>query len=90
MNLYIAAVLMAVIGCVCALLCAAWSIPSWRRRLRGPALTDRVLGDPAAKGLSGWQGRIFSAVISIGIAICAMVSWYGCYCVLAALGHGPG
>ncbi len=90
MNLYIAAVLMAVVVSACALLCVVWSIRSWRRRLQGPAVTNQVLGGPSAKGLSGWQGRIGSVLISIGIAICAVVAWYGCYCVLAALGHGPG
>ena len=82
--LYTTAALMAFVGVVCAVLCVVWSIPSWRRRLARP----QVLVGPQTRGLTGWPARVGSALVSTGIAACALVGWYGCYCVLAALRVG--
>ena len=82
--LYTTAALMAFVGVVCAVLCVAWSIPSWRRQLARP----QVLGRPETGGLTGWPARVGSALVSTGIAACAVVGGYGCYCVLAALSVG--
>lgn len=83
--LYATAALMAFVGAVCAVLCVAWSIPSWRRRLARNAVVPKALGCPVAGGLTGWPARVGSALVSTGIASCAVVGWYGCYCVLASL-----
>ncbi|MFN8739714.1 MAG: hypothetical protein ACK5YR_07330 [Pirellula sp.] len=82
--LYTTAALMAFVGFFCAVLCLAWSIPSWRRRLA----RSQAPGHSEAGGLAGWPARVGSALISIGIAACAVAGWYGCYCVLAALSVG--
>lgn len=87
MNLLVlntTAAMMAFVGIVCTVLCVAWSIPSWRRRLAMFAIAPQVRG-PATGGLTGWPARVGSGMVSIGIAACAVVGWYGCYCVLAAL-----
>ena len=86
--LYTTAALMAFVGVVCAVLCVAWSIPSWRRRLARPPVATQVLGRPETGGLTGWPARVGSALVSTVIAACAVVGWYGCYCVLAALSVG--
>jgi len=82
--LYTTAALMAVVAVACTALCLAWSVPAWRRRLarRGVAIEVQS-GDTG--GLSGWTARVGSGLISIGIATCAVVGWYGCFSVLAAL-----
>jgi hypothetical protein len=79
--LYTTAALMAIVAVACTGLCLLWSKPSWRLRLgrRG----EEVPGTQA-KALSGWPARIGSGLISTGIAACAGVAWYGCYCVLTA------
>jgi hypothetical protein len=82
--LYITVVLMAIVAFACTVLCLAWSIPSWRRRLARSRTEPQAF--PALHvGLSGWQARVGNCLISIGIASCALAGWYGCYCVLAAL-----
>jgi len=89
--LYTTAALMAVVAVACTALCLAWSVPAWRRRLarRGVAIEVRsaepgkLTGWPG--GLTGWTARVGSGLISIGIATCAVVGWYGCFSVLAAL-----
>jgi len=81
---YTSAALMAVVAAACTALCLAWSIPSWRRRLAGPGVAPEVRS-PNTGGLSGWPARVGSGLVSTGIAACAVVGWYGCYCVLAAL-----
>lgn len=86
--LYTTAVLMALVGVVCAVICVAWSIPSWRRRLARPPVASQVRCRPESEGLTGWPARVGSALISTGIAACAVAGWYGCYCVLTALGVG--
>jgi hypothetical protein len=83
--LYATAALMAFVGAVCAVLCVAWSILSWRRRLARNTVVPNVLGRPEAGGLTGWPARVGTALVSTGIASCAAVGWYGCYCVLASL-----
>ena len=81
----IAAALMALVAVACTALCIAWSIPSWRRRLTRPgAAPDAGAAEPG--GLTGWPERVGSGVVSIGIAACAAVAWYGCSCVLGELG----
>lgn len=82
--LYTTAALMAVVAVACTALCLAWSVPAWRRRLarRGVAIEVRS-AEPGR--LTGWPARVGSGLISIGIATCAVVAWYGCFSVLAAL-----
>jgi hypothetical protein len=83
--MYTTAALMALLAVACTALCLAWSIPAWRRRLALSGATPEVRGTKTG-GLSGWPARIGSVLISVGIAACAVVGWYGCYCcVLAAL-----
>ncbi len=80
--LYVSAGLMALVGVVCTVLCIAWSIPSWRRRLASPQLPGLL-----KKGkLAGLSGHLSIAMVSIGIAVCAVAGWYGCFSLLAALG----
>ncbi len=86
--LYTTAALMAVVGVACTALCLAWSIPAWRRRLARRGVAPEVRGAETG-GLTGWPARVGSGLISIGIASCAVVGWYGCYCVLAALNAAP-
>jgi len=82
--LYTTAALMAVVAVACTALCLAWSVPSWRRRLARCGVAIEVWGvEPG--GLTGWPARVGSGLISIGIATCAVVGWYGCFSVLAAL-----
>lgn len=82
--LYTTAVLMALVAAACTALCLAWSIPAWRRRLAPAESTSGAL--PAAGGgLSGWQARVGSGIVSAGIGAVALVAWYGFYCTLAAL-----
>lgn len=76
--LYTTAILMALVAFACTILCLVWSKPAWRKRL------GQREGQP--KHLSRWR-RIGSGVVSTGIAACAGVAWYGCYCVLAALNN---
>lgn len=76
--------LMAVVAVACTALCLAWSVPAWRRRLARRGVAFEVWGAETG-GLTGWPARVGSGLISIGIAFCAVVGWYGCCCVLAAL-----
>ena len=82
--LYVTAALMAFVAVACTALCLAWSIPSWRRRLAGPGVASQVRNLEAG-GLTGWPSRFGSGLVSTGIAACAVVAWYGSYCVLTAL-----
>ena len=82
--LYATAALMAFVGLACTALCFAWSIPSWRRRLAKPVVESRVSGHPSGE-LTDWPAQVGSILVSIGIAACAVVAWYGCCCVLTAL-----
>ncbi len=81
--LFSTAALMALVGVFCAALCVVWSIPSWRYRLGRPPVPPQ-LTQHEAQGLTGWSGHVGGVLISIGIAMCALVSLYGCYSVLAA------
>lgn len=83
--LYATAALMALVGVACAVLCVAWSIPSLRRQLANSSVAP---GQTETGSLTGWPARVGSALISAGIAACALVGWYGCYCVLTALSVG--
>jgi hypothetical protein len=82
--LYVAAALMAIVAVACTALCLAWSIPSWRCRLARQNDSPKVAG-AAAVGLRGWPARVGSGLVSAGIAVCAVVAWYGCYTVLTTL-----
>lgn len=86
--LYTTAALMAFVGVVCAVLCVAWSIPSWRRRLAKPPVASQVLGRAETGELTGWAARVGIVLVSTGIAACAVVGGYGCYSVLSALSDG--
>ena len=86
--LYTTAALMAVVAVACTALCLAWSIPAWRRRLARRGVACEIRGGEAG-GLTGWPARLGGGLVSIGIASCAVVAWYGCYCVLAALSAVP-
>ena len=82
--LYMTVALMAVVAVACTVLCLVWSVPGWRRLLhrRGVVFYARV---PIARGLIGWPARIGSGLVSVGIGVCALLAWYGCYCVLVVL-----
>ena len=82
---YAAAFLMALVAAACTVLCVAWSIPSWRQRLAGPRGTGKA-HDAESAELTGWPARVGAGVVAAGIAVCAVVAWYGCYCVLIELG----
>ena len=82
--LYTTAALMAVVAVDCTALCLAWSVPAWRRRLARREVAIEVQNGETG-GLSGWTARVGSGLSSIGIATCALVGWYGCFSVLAAL-----
>lgn len=83
-SLYVTAALMAMVASVCTILCAAWSTPTWRRRLARP----HAVVVPEAGEICVWPARLGSALIGAGIGACAALSWYGCYCVMAALSFG--
>jgi hypothetical protein len=82
--IYTTAALMAFVAVACSALCFAWSIPSWRRRLARSSAAPEANGAESV-GLTGWPARVGSGLVSIGIAACAVVGWYGCYGVLTAL-----
>jgi hypothetical protein len=82
--LYVTAALMAFVAVSCTALCFAWSIPSWRRRLARPGVAFQVR-EPKIGGLTDLPALVGNALVSTGIAACAVVGWYGCYCVLTAL-----
>jgi len=82
--LSITAALMAIVAVACTVLCIAWSIPSWRRRL-GRRTHDAGAGAPEPAGLTGWPARVAGALVSLGIAACAAVAWWGCYSVVTAM-----
>jgi hypothetical protein len=86
--LYTTAAMMALVGVICTVLCVVWSVPSWRQRLARHPVVPQDLGRPETGRLSGWPARVGSALVSTGIAACAVVALYGCYCVLAALSGG--
>ena len=82
--LFVTAALMAGVAVACTALCLAWSIPSWRQRLSRQNDSPRVAN--AAMGeLRGWPAHMGSALVSAGIAACAVVAWYGCFTVLTSL-----
>lgn len=76
--LYTTAALMALVAVACTALCLVWSIPAWRRRLALPVA-------PEVGGLTGWRASVGSGLVSVGIAACALLAWYGTYCTLAAV-----
>lgn len=82
--LYTTAALMAVVAVACTVLCLVWSVPGWRRWLdrSGVASEAPIL---KSRGLRGWPARVGSGLVSAGIGVCALIAWYGCYCVWAAL-----
>jgi hypothetical protein len=84
--MYTTAALMAIVASACTMLCLVWSIPSWRCRLASPR---SVVGSvrAAVPGLTGWSAHVGSGLISAGIAACAVVGWYGCYCILNGLSY---
>lgn len=82
--LSITAALMAIVAIACTVLCIAWTVPSWRRRL-GRRTHDAGAGAPEPEGLTGWPARVAAALVSLGIAACAAVAWYGCYSVASAM-----
>jgi len=82
--MYVTAALMALVATACTALCVAWSIPSWRRRLAQNEMTKKPQHSEGL-GLEGWPAVVGGGLISIGIAACAVFSWYGCYCALNAL-----
>ena len=83
--LYTTAALMAIVGVVCALLCVAWSIPSWRRRLATPTVVIHVLRSPKTEGLTGGSACVGSILVSIGIGACAVVALYGSYSIVSMM-----
>ena len=82
--LYTTAALMALVAVACTTLCLVWSVPAWRRRLALAAGPSGAPG-PGAGGLSGWPAAAGSGLVSVGIAACALLAWYGVYCTLAAV-----
>lgn len=83
-TLYTTAALLALVSVACTALCLVWSIPAWRRRLASAESASNAPA-PGFGELRGWPARIGSALVSAGIAACALVAWYGLYCTLAAL-----
>lgn len=82
--LYITTALMAVVAVFCSGLCVVWSVPSWRRWLsKDKTFSMESICSP--QELTGWPARIGSGLISIGIATCAIVAWYGAWSVLVAV-----
>ena len=51
--MYTTAALMAFVAVACTALCFAWSIPSWRHRLRGPELQLKLLVPSLQDSLAG-------------------------------------
>ena len=82
--LYTTTALMALVAVACTALCLVWSVPTWRRRL-SPAEGPAGAPTPGAGGLSGWPSRVGSGLVSVGIAACALLAWYGVYCTLSAI-----
>lgn len=83
--LYTAALLMALVGVACALLCVVWSIPSWRRRLANPNVAIQMPGHPKTQGLTGWPAFVGSLSVSVGIGISAAVALYGSYLIVSSM-----
>ncbi|MFZ9092291.1 MAG: hypothetical protein ACO3FE_19630 [Planctomycetaceae bacterium] len=77
--------LMALVAVTCTVLCIAWSVPSLRRRL-GHSDASSAVSRFENSGLTGWSATLASGIVSIGIAVCAAVAWYGCYSILCAMG----
>ena len=82
--LYTTAALMAAVAVACTALCLVWANPAWRSRLASRKDAPESPGSKTG-GLVGWPARVGSWLVSAGIGGCALVAWYGCYCVLAAL-----
>ncbi|MFM8495583.1 MAG: hypothetical protein ACKOEM_08670 [Planctomycetia bacterium] len=80
----VAAVSMALVAAACTVLCLAWSIPAWRRRLGGAGLALRGASHNGTK-LAGLPLRVASGLVSTGLAACAIAAWYGCGSVVAAV-----
>ncbi len=83
--LYMTVVLMAVVAVVCTALCLAWSIPSWRSWIGRRPVVSIETGGIETRSLNGWPDVVGNLLVSLGIAACAGVGWYGCYNILAAL-----
>ncbi len=82
--LYITTALMTAVAVFCSWLCIVWSVPSWRRRLSGNKTSFSTCFRNCGE-LTGWTSRIGSGLISVGIAVCASVAWYGVWSVLVAV-----
>jgi hypothetical protein len=82
--LYTTAALMTLVAVACTVLCLVWSVPAWRGRL-APAEGRAGAPAPGAGGLSGWPAGVGRGLVSVGIAACALLAWYGVYCTLAAV-----
>ena len=82
--LFVTAALMAFVAVSCTVLCFAWTIPSWRRRLAGPGGATQGR-ESEIGGLTGWSSRVGSSFVSAAIAACAAIAWHGSYSVLATL-----
>jgi len=81
-TLYTTVALMALVATACTALCVVWSVPAWRHRL-SPAAADR--SEPRGRALSGRAALIGSGLVSVGIAACALLAWYGVYCTLSGV-----
>ena len=82
--LYTMAVLIALVAVACTVLCLAWSVPAWRRRL-APGSGTPASATLVAGGLSGWPAGVGSGLVSAGIAASALLAWFGVYCTLVAV-----
>jgi hypothetical protein len=78
------AALMTLVAAACTVLCLAWSVPAWRRRL-APGVGGPNARVPRAGRLSGWTARAGGGLVATGIAGCALVAWYCVYCTVAAI-----
>jgi hypothetical protein len=78
------AALMMIVAIACTTLCLVWSMPSWRRLLDLRTVVSEAPIQTVG-GMRGWPARVGSGLVSAGIAVCALVAWYGCFCCYCAL-----
>lgn len=82
--LWLTVVLMAIVAVVCTALFFAWVNPVWRLRLAERRVGNE-LSHPQGRGPTSLYSHVASGLVAIGIAVSAVVSWYGMYSVLNAL-----
>ena len=80
--LLVTGMLTAMVAIALTALCAAWTVPAWRRRLGG----RKTCGDELkVDHIPSWPVNACVAMVSLGIGAGALVAWYGCYWSIVAL-----